>query len=73
MNRDSSHADFMDRWISYMRTHQNWRVKHAQFINAQYVHARKIIRELAKTPEGKEKIRKMYNITNKNAYKTLLG
>ena len=71
--RDATHDDFLVRWITYMKTHPNWREKHAAFINAQYQQSRRVIQELAKTPEGKAKIRALYDITNKTAYKKLLG
>ena len=71
--RDKTHDDFLMRWITYMQTHPDWRTKHAAFINAQYEQSRLIIQELAKTPEGKEKIRTMYGIKNRTAYKKLFG
>ena len=38
---------------------KDWKIKHTQFIDAQFEIAQRFYKELAKTPEGVEKIKKL--------------
>ena len=70
--RDSNHGDFIDRWIKFMKSNQDWKRIHTKFINAQFEKAYSVIEELSKTKEGQKKIVKMYNIKNLKAFPKLL-
>lgn len=72
--RDKTHAEFIERWSTFMKNNPDrWKPIHTQFIDAQLEKAQEFIRWLSKQPGGKEKIRKLYNITNKEACKQLLS
>ena len=71
--RDKTHDDFIERWATFVREHPTeWQKHHTAFINAQFEIAWGFIGRLAKQPSGKEKIKKIYNITNSKAYPQLL-
>ena len=55
--RDKSHMDQIERWAEYVKTHDDWKLKLKDFINAQFEIANRFYKELEKTPEGREKIR----------------
>ena len=57
--RDKSHGEQIERWAEYVKTHKDWKIKHTQFIDAQFEIAQRFYKELAKTPEGVEKIKKL--------------
>lgn len=67
------HMEFIERWATYVRTHPDWKNIHTQFINAQFAKHYAVLEQLRKTPEGREKIVKLYNIKNREGYKGLLG
>ena len=72
--RDKTHDEFIERWVTYIEEHPvEWREHHARFINAQVGMARDFIERLSKQPDGKERIREIYGITNLKAYPRLLG
>ncbi len=72
--RDKSHMEQVERWAIFVREHPTeWKKIHTEFINAQFQKANEFIERLAQQPGGKEKIKKLYNITNPEAYKKLLG
>ena len=67
------HGEFIDRWVAYVKTHPDWKKIHTQFINAQFAKHRAILEQLRKTPEGRAKIIKLYDIKNVDGYRGLLG
>ncbi len=68
MERDNTHIDFIKRWAKKVREDKKflWREEHSKFINSQYNNAYRVIEVLKKQHNGKEKLRKIYKINNKN-------
>ena len=67
------HMEFIERWAAYVRTHKDWKKLHTAFINAQFAKHRAVLEQLRKTPEGREKIIKLYGIKNLDGHKGLLS
>jgi len=58
MKRDKTHAEQIERWAKYVRENPDkWKAKLKPFLDGQIIMARRFYKELAKTPEGREKIR----------------
>jgi len=73
MKRDKTHMQSIERWAKFVRDNPNkWQKIHAQFINSQYDFAYNAITRILKMPNGKEKIKKLYNIDNVEGYPSLL-
>jgi len=70
--RDSTHLDFINRWIVYIEKNLNWRDIHDSFINSQFENAYDFINKLSKTKEGQLKIVDIYGIKNIKGYPKLL-
>ncbi len=68
MKRDKTHMESVERWAEYVRNNQDWRKHHNDFINAQYEMAYRAIEKIAKTLNGREKIKKLYGIQNELGY-----
>ena len=67
--RDKSHMESVERWANFVKNNPDkWKKYHTEFINAQYGMAQDFIKRLAKQPNGKEKIRKIYGINNPKGY-----
>ncbi len=66
-----SHLEQVERWANFVRTNSEWRKIHNQFINSLFRNNENFIKKLLKTPNGKEKIIKLYNIKNLNGYSWL--
>lgn len=60
--RDKSHAEQVERWAEYCRTHSDWKQKLNRFINAQFELSRRFYKKLAETEEGREKIKELRNL-----------
>lgn len=58
----TEHAEQIERWAEYVRTHRNWKQKVKPFIDAQILIARRFYKKLAETPEGVMKIRELRRI-----------
>jgi len=71
--RDISHIQSIERWTEYMKKNPEWKKHHTEFIDAQFEKAYKIIKKILKSEEGKEKIKKIYNIENEKGYPKLFG
>ncbi len=68
MSRES-HMEQVERWAKFVKENPDkWRAEHSRFINAVFDNHYKFIKNLLKTPGGKEKIEKLYNIKNKKGY-----
>mgnify|MGYP001596109092 CR=1 FL=1 len=63
--RDKSHEEQIERWAEYVKTHKDWKIKHTQFIDAQFEIAGRFYKELAKTLEGREKIKRLRELRGK--------
>lgn len=58
--RDKTHGGFIERWVLFMKSNPNkWRAIHTKFINAQFQNSKEFYKRLKKTPNEKEKIRKI--------------
>ena len=55
--RDATHADQIERWAEFVRENpETWKSKLKPFLDAQILMARRFYKNLAKTPQGREKI-----------------
>lgn len=58
--RDKSHAEQIDRWAEYVRTHPTeWKAKLNPFIDAQIITAQRFYKNLEKAKNGKEILRRI--------------
>jgi len=65
--RDPTHMEQVERWARFVRNNPvSWKQKHTDFINALCEKANHAIEQLSK-----EKIKRLYNITNEKGYKQL--
>lgn len=56
-----SHRDQVERWARFVKEHPAaWKKFHTLFINALFQSHRNFLQRLRATPEGEEKIRKLY-------------
>ena len=63
----------VERWANFVKNNPDkWKKIHTQFINAQFEKHRAFIKRLLKEHDGFDKIVKMYNIKNVQAYRKLL-
>lgn len=68
MVSDSSHMESVDRWALYVKTHDDWKRVHSEFINAQFDKALSFWGRLAQTKEGRRKIIDRFGIKNKDDF-----
>ncbi len=65
--RNSSHKDQIERWAEFVKNNPDkWKKIHTAFINAQFKKSEEFYKRLAKTKEGREKIRKLVEMKNIN-------
>ncbi len=57
MTHNTSHSEQIERWAKFVRDNPDWKKKFKEFSDAQIILARKAYEKLAKTKEGKEKIK----------------
>lgn len=56
-----SHMEQVERWARFVREHPNeWRKPHTEFINALFANHARVLKELSKTKEGREKVEKLW-------------
>ena len=65
--------DSVKRWAQYVLTHADWKMHHTEFNDAQFDMAYRAIEKLKSTPEGKEKIKKLYGIKNEKGYPSIFA
>ncbi|HIJ11070.1 TPA: hypothetical protein HA278_03350 [Candidatus Woesearchaeota archaeon] len=71
MTRES-HMEQVERWAKFVRDNPTkWQKPHAEFIDALFQNQKRVLLELLKQPNGKEKIIKLYNIKNIKGYSFL--
>lgn len=60
-DKNCTHAEFVERWAHFIKTHPRsvWKKEVAPLIDAQSIMAERFYAQLAKTPGGMEKIRKL--------------
>ncbi len=64
-----SHIDFITRWADFMKQHPTkWKKIHTEFINSQFSSHESFLKRLLEQQNGKEKIRKLYDIKNLKGY-----
>jgi hypothetical protein len=66
MTRDKSHMEHIVRWAEYVRDNPDWKKKHTEFIDAQFLIAKRFYEKLAETPQGREKIKELRQLKMKN-------
>lgn len=60
--RDATHTDQIKRWAEYVRDNPyTWKSKLKPFLDAQIIMAQRFYKNLAKTKQGREKIRELMN------------
>ena len=65
--------DFVEYWVNYIKKNPNtWREQHTKFIDDQLKMANAALNNLKKTKEGKLKLIKLRNITNKTLIQEIL-
>jgi len=58
--RDKTHNEQIERWAKYVRENPDkWKSKLKPFLDAQIIMARRFYKNLAKTEEGREKIKEL--------------
>ena len=57
----SSHDDQIVRWAQFVRNNPGWKKIHTEFINAIFDKHDKFRERLLQTPNGKEKLQKLYS------------
>lgn len=73
MKRDQTHMESVERWAKFVMTHKDWKKIHSKFIDAQFNNAYRVIGELLKQPNGREKIKQLYEIKNEKGYPSIFS
>ena len=60
--RDKSHNEQIKRWANYVKNNSDWKKRLKPFLDSQIIISKRIYKKLAKTPEGREKIKKLRNL-----------
>ena len=56
-----SHMEQVERWARFVREHPDeWRKPHTEFINAIFQNHERVLKELLRTKEGREKVERLY-------------
>ena len=67
-----SHNEQIERWAQFVKENPGeWQRHHTKFINAIFQQHKEVMERILKEKGGKEKIRKMYRITNWKAHPSL--
>jgi hypothetical protein len=62
--RDKTHNEQIERWAHYVKENpDSWKTKVKALIDSQITMAQRFYRNLAQTPEGREKIKKLRQIS----------
>ena len=68
------HLESVRRWAIFVKENPDkWKKIHTRFINAQFDKHAKFIKRLLKTPDGRDKIVRLYGIKNRNGFRKLLS
>lgn len=63
--RDKTHLEQVERWARYVKENPGkWKIQLKPFIDSQIIIARRFYSKLAETQEGRNKIKKLRNISN---------
>jgi uncharacterized protein (DUF2461 family) len=63
MKRDASHNEQIERWAKFVKENPDkWKVKVKPLIDSQILMARRFYKNLMRTPEGKEKVKKLRRV-----------
>lgn len=61
--RDKTHIDELERWARYVKENPDkWKSKIKPFLDSQIIMSRRFYKNLAKTNQGIEKIKRLRNI-----------
>ena len=71
--RDKTHMQSVERWAVYVKENPGWKKIHTEFIDSQFEKAYSAIERILKTPNGREKIRKIYGIKNAKGYPSIFN
>ena len=47
----------VERWAEYVRSHKDWKKIHTDFINARFIKYSRFLKNIVKTPDGKNKLK----------------
>ena len=66
------HMEQVERWAEFVRNNPGkWKKIHSEFINSIFQKHEQFRERILKTPHGKDKLAKLYNIKNKEGYNWL--
>jgi hypothetical protein len=71
--RDKTHLQSVERWADYVKKNPKWKKHHKEFIDAQFKKAYYIIKKIANSKNGGEKLKQIYNIKNEKGYPKLFS
>ncbi len=61
--REKTHLEQVERWAEHVRNNpESWKKELKPFLDSQIIIARRFYKNLAQTPEGREKIRILRNV-----------
>lgn len=64
MNERKEHLNQVERWALFVRDHPaEWKKPHTEFINAIFDKHEQFKKRLLQTPDGKDKLEKLYRKT----------
>ena len=67
-----SHQEQIERWANFVKNNPTkWKKIHTEFINSIFDKHEQFKERLLKSPDGKKKLIKLYNIKNKSGYEFL--
>lgn len=66
------HMEQIERWAQFVKNNPTkWKKIHTRFINSIFDKHEQFKKRILKTPNGKKKLAKLYNIKNKKGYSWL--
>lgn len=66
------HMEQVERWAHFIKDNPTkWKIIHTEFINALFEKHDHFREKLLQMPDGKEKLRELYNLRNKEGYEWL--
>ncbi len=72
MRDRKNHLEHIERWARFVRENPTrWKKVHTKFINALIHKNEQILQKIVQLPQGKEKIKELYQIQNLEGYEWL--
>ena len=54
---DRSREEQIIEWANYVRSHNDWKKIHTEFINSQFIKYKNFLKRILKTANGKKKLK----------------